>query len=173
MCILIGTLVAITSGAGPLESMAVRLGLGGGLALMGAGVVLRRLGFGRAAKEGKDADDALLDLLGELEGLIQALEGLQSAPSATEGGGFRSAIRETAESVRSGFARSNQRLLERYGVAVWAEVLGDFARGERWLNRAESAAIDRHWEEVNSCILRSIPWLRRCAVRLQRQLQPQ
>ena len=53
------------------------------------------------------------------------------------------------------FADARNSLVQRFGLSAFAEVMTQFASGERFLNRAWSAAADGYINEVKDCVNRS------------------
>ncbi len=61
----------------------------------------------------------------------------------------------------SDFADSRQALVKRFGMAVYAEVMTEFASAERLINRSWSAAADGYVDEVSASLQRADHHLRR------------
>ncbi len=55
----------------------------------------------------------------------------------------------------SDFADSRQALVKRFGMAVYADVMTEFASAERYVNRSWSAAADGYMDEVDASIRRA------------------
>ncbi|MEL7499169.1 MAG: hypothetical protein AAFN77_16295 [Planctomycetota bacterium] len=53
------------------------------------------------------------------------------------------------------FAEHRDRISSDYGLAVFADIMSDFAAGERAVNRAWSAAADGYFDEVDVCLTRA------------------
>jgi hypothetical protein len=60
----------------------------------------------------------------------------------------------------NGFADNREAIANRFGPLAYAEVMTEFASGERYLNRAWSAAADGYVDEVADCIQHADGFLR-------------
>ncbi len=58
------------------------------------------------------------------------------------------------------FVEGRQAIAIRHGIGTFTEVLSAFSSGERWLNRAWSAAVDRNVEEARLSLREAAPKLR-------------
>ena len=63
---------------------------------------------------------------------------------------------------------SRVRVEARFGVAGFAAIFGPLSAGERQLNRAWSALVDRHWGEASDSMVRSARSLRAAQEQLER-----
>lgn len=64
------------------------------------------------------------------------------------------------------FADARMVIANRFGTAVYAEVMTEFAAGERYLNRGWSAAADGYVDEVERCVQASRQFIDAAAERL-------
>ena len=64
-------------------------------------------------------------------------------------------IDETCAEPFSDFADARNALVQRFGLQAFAEIMTQFASGERFLNRAWSAAADGYMKEVKDSVMRS------------------
>lgn len=142
-----------------------RAGLGffGGLVLIIVGAFLAR----RAIKaelaagprpSGEGAAKGPVDL-GEVLGAmaresLALRERVQAATSPTQHD--LQAIKEAIEAIQNGqlepVIETRAQLVNRYGLAGFAEVFGPLSAGERYLNRAWVSLVDRYWEESASAL---------------------
>ena len=129
----------------------------GGLALLGAGIVLLR--SGRGGDEGlvsgslARAVAALEEAVGGVNGLGARLEGIDDP----------AALHRDVDALVTGpvarFVENRQAITDTHGIGAYAAVMGPFAQGERYLNRAWSASTDRHLQEAATCVRRAAPAL--------------
>ena len=61
-------------------------------------------------------------------------------------------IDEQCAPLLAEFADGRMLISNRFGTVVYAEVMTEFASGERYLNRAWSASADGYVDEVESCV---------------------
>jgi len=168
--LVIGTVVALVAAAGPLEENALRGVVGCGLFLMALGVVVRREGSRRAAVlRGKEGGPRRS--LEAAERIAASTANLHQTGAEMGGPALREALRTILEPSRTEFHDHSQAILDGYGVLVWSEVVGNFARGERWLHRAESAAADGDDAEARDAVATSLPWFQDCARQLREALE--
>lgn len=136
-----------------------------GLLLVVVGAVLGRVASGREASEepARDAKDAgpardlgeLLDALREEVAALAAEAGETAAPKSDEYESMKHRIHEVVLERVEPIADSAPRVQSKYGLAVFADVFGPFSSAERYLNRAWSALVDRHWDEAASSLERA------------------
>ena len=74
---------------------------------------------------------------------------------------------ELAEDFRS-FADGRECIIPRFGLNVYADVMTHFASGERYMNRAWSAAADGYVDEAATCIKQSMEFLGEASAELDR-----
>jgi hypothetical protein len=65
---------------------------------------------------------------------------------------FHHHIDATFRDDLSAFADARESLIHAHGVKVYAEVMNDFAAGERYLNRVWSASVDGYIDEVKEYV---------------------
>ena len=137
------------------------------LGACGLGVVLMTLGrFGEGGKSEaseanlKDITAALADLIVDVENLEPRLE--KMAPSE-----ITAYIDDVMTEKLIAFADGRDSITSEHGLAVFAEVMTQFAAGERAINRAWSAAADGYLDEVVACISRG----RQCLIEAQAELK--
>jgi hypothetical protein len=125
-----------------------------------AGIMLLRV----ATRE-LDADDAKTDAeysviqqsLAKIAEIVERLcEEREHVPSQV----LRCIDDECVEPLAD-FADARQALVKRFGLAVYADVMTEFAAAERYVNRSWSAAADGYVDEVASSLKRALEHLRR------------
>ncbi len=65
------------------------------------------------------------------------------------------------------FADSRNALIQRFGMQGFADVMNEFAAGERYLNRAWCASVDGYVDEVRASIARSLSHLQKANQTIQ------
>lgn len=120
-----------------------------------AGVAIVRIGRRRAAggQERLAADvEQLGDLLDRVVANIGKLRGEGSAINTYD---MRHHIDSLITTDVHSFADGRQSIAAAAGLAAYAEIMGHFAAGERYLNRAWSASADGYVDEVTACMEKS------------------
>ncbi|MCZ6598869.1 MAG: hypothetical protein O7B99_14620 [Planctomycetota bacterium] len=94
----------------------------------------------------------LEELAKKVDGLVDELDGLDTA-----------AIHQRVDPLLTGhcyrFVEGRQVLSAAFGAVGFAHVMGPFAAGERQLNRAWSASVDRNLDEARECVRCAAPLL--------------
>lgn len=139
-----------------------------GLLLVVIGAVMGRVSAKRAAadpaasRSASGGDDApardLGEMLAEIQSAIAELADEAAAnehPNTDDYERVKKRIHELTLGAMEQVVESTGRVQSRYGMAAFADIFGPFASGERYLNRAWSALVDRHWEEAASSLERS------------------
>ena len=113
-----------------------------------AGVVLVK----RAARAGATASHVLegnrRDLAESLARICENLEKLHRDRDAIPSHGMRFEIDRLFRDDLIRFVDARQSLSHLYGLQVYADVMSEFAAGERYLNRVWSASADNYVDEV-------------------------
>ncbi|MBX3270915.1 MAG: hypothetical protein KF729_11685 [Sandaracinaceae bacterium] len=136
-----------------------------GLALVVVGAVLGRVAArreahaapARPAGEAPAARDlgALLDDLHALVAALAEEAARASAPSDADFDALKDRIHEVVLEKVEPIVDAAPRVQAKYGLARFADVFGPLSSGERYLNRAWSALVDRHWEEATRSLARA------------------
>ena len=88
----------------------------------------------------------------EIKEAAPLLEGMLKAVVAINPKGRPESVKDSIEKLQFGliatFVGERRRFLQKYGPVVFAHFFGSFARAERNINRAWSALIDGHREEL-------------------------
>ena len=108
----------------------------------------------------KDISRALADLIEDVEKLEPQLE--QLAPSE-----ITSYIDEVLTDNLIVFADGRDSITAEHGLAVFAEVMTQFAAGERAINRAWSSAADGYLDETIACVSRAKTCLHEAQIELK------
>ncbi len=125
------------------------------LAVGFAGVAIVRLGRRRAAG-GQEKLAADVEQLGDLLDRVVANAGkLRDECSAINAYDMRHHIDSLLAADVHSFADGRYSIAAAAGLAAYAEIMGHFAAGERYLNRVWSASADGYVDEVAVCIKKS------------------
>lgn len=136
---------------------------------MGVGII--GIALLRTANRHLDADQARTDAeysviqqsLARLAGIVEQLcENRHHVPSEV----LRCIDDQCVEPL-SDFAEARQALVKRYGLAVYAEVMTEFASAERYINRSWSAAADGYVDEVTASLNRANQHLKNAVASLR------
>lgn len=113
----------------------------------------------RRAKRDDHADDAKTEaeysvIRSSLAQLSSAVEALCQKSQEVPADVLRRIDDQCAEPLAD-FADSRQALIKRFGMAVYADVMTEFASAERYVNRTWSAAADGYIDEINASLNRA------------------
>ncbi|MFT7580147.1 MAG: hypothetical protein ACI9MR_001814 [Myxococcota bacterium] len=134
-----------------------------GLVLIIAGVVVAR----RANKAAVMADPKSVggkkpvdfgELLATVQSNVAALATTMEETAEPDSNDQTMVMESVEAFVRDDVERlieSRSRLIARYGMGAFAEIFGPFSSGERYLNRAWSTVVDKHWTEATSSMHKS------------------
>ncbi len=129
-----------------------------GLAMILGGAMLFRRGNASETAGGTDAGPKFVDMGDMLTRITSELKVLETnmVQTSTPTTGDVDYVKETIDGVLNGpmaaIIDARDQLVQRYGMAGFAEVFGPFAGGERNLNRAWSSVVDSHWPESTAAI---------------------
>lgn len=98
--------------------------------------------------------------------VIQGLEAMLSGAQPVPPWEYRFEIDRRFREDLATFAESRYSLADLYGLAAFAEVMGAFAAGERYLNRVWSASADGYLDEARIYLERSLEQFRDAAHQL-------
>jgi len=132
-----------------------RVPLGIALAVGFAGVAMVRMGRNKAAGEHEKLAGDVQQLGILLERITASIAGLREAESEIGTYDMRHRIDSVLAADVHSFAEGRHSIAAAGGLAAYADVMGHFAAGERYLNRAWSASADGYADEVNTCMARS------------------
>ncbi len=88
------------------------------------------------------------ELGASLSNIIQGLEAINSASQSLSANDLRDAIDERLRDDLRRFADARESLIHLYGLQTYADIMSDFAAGERYVNRVWSAAADDYDAEA-------------------------
>ena len=126
-----------------------------GLIASVVGVALIQLSRRRAAT---DSDHVAANLDTLRTSIARITENMAAFDAAKDGMGidaFHQHIDSTFRDDLAAFADARKSLVHSHGVRAYAEVMNDFAAGERYLNRVWSASVDGYIDEVLAYIVKA------------------
>ena len=123
-----------------------------------AGVlILKRQSRGQARSEHVLSANRT-ELRESLSNIIRDLEGISSEAGALSALDLRNAIDDKLRDDLRRFADARESLIHLYGLQAYADIMSDFAAGERYVNRVWSAAADDYdaeaWTYVDKALAR-------------------
>ena len=116
------------------------------------GVFVVRLALLRRAKDVQRIDADLRDLDAHLRSIIAGVGELRAGPDAAHLAALPRAIDNTLRESIGAFVAAREAILHARGARAFAEIMSRFSAGERYLNRAWSAAVDEYPEEARSSL---------------------
>ena len=133
------------------------------------GVVLIRTSLSAAADQGVEQSTADLDAIGRnLENLIANMEKLRKQIDTMAPSRITEYIDEHLADDFRMFADGRECMVTKFGLNTYADVMSNFAAGERYANRAWSASADGYVDEAKDCVERSTEYLTDAAAELNR-----
>ena len=132
------------------------LAFGGAMAVGIVGVVMLRLvaAWDRQDVHRTEAEYSTLDRT--INALVTEVRSLQAQQDKLTPGEIVEFIDDRCVETFADFADARSAISKRFGLSTYAEVMTEFAAGERYVNRSWSAAADGYVEEVRSCIARAL-----------------
>jgi len=139
------------------------------LAVCLVGVALIRISMAQSADaEGSEMESNLDTIRDSLESLRSKARRLDQQVGKLAPSKISAFIDdELADDFRA-FADGRECMIPRFGLTVYADVMTHFASGERYMNRAWSAAADGYVDEAATCIQQSIGFLDDATAELDR-----
>lgn len=126
-----------------------------GLAVGVAGVALARFGAKQSATSADRLTGNLSVIQGSLAKLVTEAEALHGELPSMNVYEVRHRIDQRFMVELNSFVEARESIRHRYGVQAYADVMTDFATGERTLNRAWSASTDGYVDEVARSVIKA------------------
>ena len=121
------------------------------LVVLGIGVVgialVRRADYLHVRQEDRQSTD-IDSLRSSLTRVVEAIERLEAEKDTVYVYDFRTRIDDGFRSDLEAFADAREVLSHLYGLRAYADIMGRFAAGERYLNRVWSASTDGYIDEA-------------------------
>ena len=132
-----------------------------------AGVfILKRLTRGEARSEHVLTANRV-ELVDSLSNIVRGLEGINSESDSLSSLALRNAIDDKLRDDLRRFADARESLIHLYGLQTYADIMSDFAAGERYVNRVWSAAADDYDAEAWTYVGKALERFREATGRLQ------
>lgn len=107
------------------------------------------------------------ELRESLSNIIRDLESINSDSGALSAVELRDAIDDRLRGDLRRFADARESLVHLYGLQVYADIMSDFAAGERYVNRVWSAAADDYDAEAWAYVGKALARFREATGRLE------
>jgi hypothetical protein len=107
------------------------------------------------------------ELRESLSNIIRGLEGIQAETQKLSALKLREAVDARLRDDLRRFADARESLIHLYGMQVYADVMSDFATGERYVNRVWSAAADEYEGEAWTYVGKALERFREATGRLE------
>lgn len=107
------------------------------------------------------------ELRDSLSNIIRDLEQINSESQELSAIELRNAIDDKLRNDLRRFADARESLVHLYGLQVYADIMSDFAAGERYVNRVWSAAADDYDAEAWTYVGKALSQFREATARLQ------
>ena len=120
-----------------------------------AGVVLAKRADTALATSGEMLKNNRGKLNQSLDNIVRELKSLAEGPEK-KGEAMRDWIDETLRPDLRRFAEARQSMVHLYGMQVYADIMSEFAAGERYLNRVWSMTADGYDEQAKVFLERAI-----------------
>jgi hypothetical protein len=125
-------------------------------ALMGvAGVVLAQIGAKRATGDETAHAGRFEIVRASLESIVAKIKSLDEAKDGLHPYELHIRIDELFPADLNAFVDSRQIIATRHGLEAYANVMNEFAAGERYLNRVWSASVDCYVDEAREYVGRA------------------
>lgn len=119
------------------------------------GVVLLR----KTSGVGKDSAAAQMDRIDDLQKLLTEIQARLDQRIATwqyeQVYELHDWIDENLAAEVAEFADQRKAMVQRFGLRIYGQIMTDFARGERQINRCWCASADGYADEVSQCLTRA------------------
>lgn len=112
-----------------------------------AGVILAKRSDRAAATSGELLESNRSELNESLGNIVRDLKTIGEGPAVT-GDALRDWIDEQLRTDLRRFADARQSMVHLYGLQTYADIMSEFAAGERYINRVWSTAADGYDEEA-------------------------
>ncbi len=154
LLITLGTLVA--SWVAVLDEREVGWGrFGLAMAFAVAGVVLARAGSRSEARAGEKLSGDLASLEQSIERIVENVTRLDGEKEGISPYDLHGRIDELFVSDLVTFVDARESIAHVHGLPAYADVMNEFAAGERYLNRVWSASVDGYVDETREYLARA------------------
>jgi len=120
-----------------------------------AGVIMQKRLTRAAATSGDVLDLNRRELRESLDNIVRDLGELDAAV-AMDGDGLRNAIDDRITPDMRRFADARESMVHLFGLQAYADIMSQFAAGERYVNRVWSSSADGYDEEARACLKKAM-----------------
>ncbi len=126
-----------------------------GLIASVVGVGLIQFSRRQAATDSEHVAANLDTLRKSIARIAENMASFDAAKDSMDVDAFHHHIDKTFRDDLSAFAAARKSLVHAHGVRVYAEVMNEFAAGERYLNRVWSASVDGYIDEIHDYVVKT------------------
>lgn len=119
------------------------------------GVVLVQIGRRRAATHVETLSSNIEELKSSLAKIVENITALDSSKHEADVYDLPKSIDEKFPADITRFVDARESMIHVFGVQTYADIMSDFAAGERYLNRVWSAAAEGYIDEAHTYLGRS------------------
>lgn len=119
-----------------------------------AGVIIAKRQDSARAKSDSVLENNRSELIESIENIIRDLAEMTNGPGIS-GQALRDRIDEKLRPDLRRFADARQSMAHLFGLQVYADIMSEFAAGERYINRVWSASTDGYEDEVRMYLTRA------------------
>ncbi len=149
---LLGTLAAVQTAANEVNWVWFALGIALGI----AGIIAARLGEHRESTQADTVKAGFETVTTSLDRVVEHLTALDAGKAEINPYDVHERLDQLFPKDLANFAEGRESIAKLYGLKAYAEVMSEFAAGERYLNRVWSASLDGYIDEVNEYLGRSL-----------------
>lgn len=102
-----------------------------------------------------------------LGNIVAGLDGLASRVDSIETANLRTEIDDALRDDLRRFADARESMIHLYGIQAYADIMSEFAAGERYVNRVWSASADDYRNEATSYLVKAQGQFRHAQQQLQ------
>ncbi|MCA9618361.1 MAG: hypothetical protein KC731_05050 [Myxococcales bacterium] len=136
------------------------------------GAVLLRVAQSRSGGEEHKVAADITTIGRTLDTLVTRVSAMNASKTEADVFGVSQRIDDECVDTINEFVEAREALIHRHGLELYAELMNEFARGERALNRAWCASADGYVDEVNLCLERAESHLTAARAVFQRVASP-
>ncbi len=119
-----------------------------------AGVIIAKRADRAMATSGELLETNRNELKESLSNIVRDLKGMTDGPVA-KGETLRNWIDESLRPDLRRFVEARESMVHLYGLQTYADIMSEFAAGERYINRVWSTAADGYHEEAETYLRRA------------------
>ncbi len=132
------------------------------------GVVLVRVADRQQSHAGETMHENMQEIDLRLKRIVENMTALNAQKDKLSPYEYRHRIDELFLEDIGAFVEARQSIAHRYGLQAYADVMSDFAAGERYMNRVWSASADGYIDEVNMYLVKSLEQFKNSLEKVQK-----